>query len=133
MYDVASRQVCSVRQARTNTPLQSLTILNDVTYIEAARSLAERVLSNAEIKPEERVERMFRMLTAHHPTAAELQVLTASLAQLQQQSAADTATADKLIRLGESKPNDKLPAAELAAYTSLATLLLNLDETLSKE
>ncbi len=132
LFDVASRQVCSVRHARTNTPLQSLTMLNDVTFIEAARALAQRVLTGDK-EPADRITTMFRLLTSRRPSAAELQVLSASLARFQAQYTADLEAANQLVQIGESKHNPQHPPAELAAYTSLATLLLNLDETLSKE
>jgi hypothetical protein len=132
LFDAASRQVCTLRLARTNTPLQALSTLNDVTYVEAARVLAERVVSSELKSPEERVTRAFRLLTSRRPSAAELSVLIASIARLQQQYA-DRDAAQKLLRAGETKPNEQLDASEVAAYTSQVLMLMNLDETLTKE
>jgi hypothetical protein len=132
-FDVASRQTCSVKSQRTNTPLQALTTLNDVTYVEAARALAERVLTPAEASDAERIAQLFRRVIARPPKAAELETLTASLGQLRQAYQQDIAAAEKLLKVGESPRNAQLNAAEHAAFTALASVVLNLDEALTKE
>ena len=74
LFDVASRQVCTVTQSQTNTPLHALTLLNDVTYLEAARALAERVMREAN-SPDDRISAMYRLLTSRGPSPAELAIL----------------------------------------------------------
>ncbi len=131
-FDVSARQSCQVKIARTNTPLHALVTLNDVTYVEAARTLAQRVLLNS-TDDAVRLTEAFRRCTSRRPTDAELAVLTRRLQALRGVFAKDEAAAKKLLTVGESQPSDKLAPSELAAFTSLATLLLNLDETISKE
>jgi hypothetical protein len=132
-FDTANRQNCTVKTARTNTPLHALVTLNDITYVEAARAFAERMLKHGGSTDAERLAYGFRLCTARMPRENEASMLAASLARFRQHYSADTGSALKLIAAGESKPDASLPAAELAAHTSLALLLLNLDETLSKE
>jgi hypothetical protein len=132
-FDVANRQTCTVKVARTNTPLHALATLNDVTYIEAARGLAQRVLLGAAGDDSGKIAEMFRRTTARLPKLDELGILTRRLAALRQIFSQNEEAAKKLLAVGESKPDSKLAAPELAAWTSLATILLNLDETISKE
>jgi hypothetical protein len=133
LFDVASRQVCTVRTATTNTPLQAMALLNDVTYVEAARALAELALRGEGTEPAERLTTMFRRVLTRAPREAEMEVLLARLALLERHFADDAAAAARLIAVGESRADARLKPAELAAYTGVATLLLNLDETLTKE
>jgi len=132
-FDVANRQQCAVKTGRTNTPLHALVTLNDVTYVEAARALAERMLKQGGMTDAERLSYGFLLCTARVPSDRESGVLASALARFREQYAADAEAASKLIAAGESKPDANLPASELAAQTSLALLLLNLDETLTKE
>jgi hypothetical protein len=132
-FDVANRQQCSVKTARTNTPLHALITLNDITYTEAARAFAERLLKSPIEDDNLRIANAFRRCTARHPSQAERAVLAASLNRLRQTYTADPESAKKLVAAGESKPDPKLDPSELAAWTGIASLLLNLDETLSKE
>jgi hypothetical protein len=131
-FDSAARQVCEVKQKRTNTPLHALATLNDITYVEAARALAQRVMLAAPAD-EARLEQAFRLVLARKPSAAEKKILLARLDALQQQFATDADAAQKLLTVGESKRNEKLASAEHAAWTGLCQLVLNLDEALSKE
>ncbi len=132
-FDVATRQTCQVKVARTNTPLHALVTLNDVTFVEAARTLAQRVLLGPATDDESRLSEAFRRCTSRPPTPNELAILSRRLQSLRALFAADDAAAKKLIAVGESKASDKLKPADLAAFTSIASLLLNLDETISKE
>ncbi len=132
-FDVANRQNCTVRAARTNTPLHALVTLNDVTYIEAARALAQRMLKEGGDSDAARLAYGFRLCTARLPSEKEAAALTASLTRLRGQYAADTGAAKKLVSIGESKPEANLDPVELAAHTAVGSLLLNLDETLTKE
>jgi len=132
-FDVSNRQTCTVKTGQTNTPLHALVTLNDVTYNEAARALAERMLKQGGATDAERLAFAFRVCTARAPTEKETPILEKALATLRQQYAADPAAAKKLIANGESKPDAKIDPTELAAHTGLASLLLNLDETLTNE
>ena len=132
-FDVATRQTCQVKVARTNTPLHALVTLNDVTFVEAARTLAQRVLLGPATDDDSRLSEAFRRCTSRAPTPNELAVLSRRLQSLRALFAADDAAARKLIAVGESKASDRLKPADLAAFTSVASLLLNLDETISKE
>jgi hypothetical protein len=132
-FDAAGRETCIVRQTRTNTPLQALTLMNDVTYVEASRVLAQRVLQESGVTDEQRLTRMFRLLTARPPRPAELKILGADLEQHRTRYRRDRQAALQLIGVGEAKRGEKLDVAELAAYTAVANLILNLDETIIRE
>jgi hypothetical protein len=131
-FDSAPRQTCVVKPTRTNSPLHALTTLNDVTFVEAARALAERVLQSS-ASAEDRLELAFRRVLARRPTAEEKQVLLAAVARMRREFAADPAAAKKLLGVGESKRDEKLDPVEHAAYTALCSAILNLDEALMKE
>jgi hypothetical protein len=132
LFDTSARQVCTVRLPRTNTPLQSLTTLNETAYVEAARMFAERMMLAA-TRPEERIRFAFRSATSRLPKSAEVKVLLRGLERLQKQYAADQESAVKLLGVGEAKRNENLDPVELAAYTGVANVVLNLDEVLNKE
>ena len=130
-FDSPTRETCIVRESRTNTPLQALNLMNDVAFVEAARKLGERMLTEA--SPGNGVERGVELVLARKPKPAESKILAAALARFRERFAKDPVAAKKLAEQGDSKPSAKLDAVELAAYTSLGSLLLNLDETLTKE
>ncbi|MCL6505115.1 MAG: PSD1 and planctomycete cytochrome C domain-containing protein [Pirellulales bacterium] len=131
-FDAPSRETCTVRRARTNTPLQSLVLMNDEQYVEAARHLAQRMLS-AGPEARERLRYGFRWVAARQPDEAELDVLLRVLAAQQAEFQADPAAAEKLLSVGESPRPPEMDAVELAAYTMVGNLLLNLDEAITKE
>ena len=131
-FDAGARQVCTVKTARTNTPLHALVTLNDPAYVEAARVLAQRVLASAADDPA-RLTAAFRLATARPPTTAEQKILTTRLAKLRADFAADPTAARELSAIGEFARPASLAPAEHAAWTTLCLLILNLDETLSKE
>jgi hypothetical protein len=132
-FDAPSREVCQVKRPRTNTPLQALELLNDITYVEAARHLAQLILKDGGQTPEERLAFAFRRATARAPSADELRVLTRGLERHRQTFRHDPDAARRLVRHGESRIDDKLDPVELAAYTATASVILNLDETITKE
>ena len=132
-FDAPARETCVVRRARTNTPLQALALMNDVTYVEAARVLAERLVSGGGATPEERITLAFRFATARRPKPGELKVLADDFHHQLAEYRQDRSEALKLVSMGEFPRNEKLDPAELAAYTALASLILNLDETVTKE
>jgi hypothetical protein len=133
LFDVPSRQVCVVKQTRTNTPLHALTLLNDVTYVEAARKLAERVLKEGGATPEERVSYAFRTVTGRRPTAVETKSLLAVLERLRERYAGEPQAAAELLKIGEAPADASLPAVELAACAGVMNVVLNLDEVVTKE
>lgn len=128
-FDSAKRQTCEVRPNRTNTPLHALTTLNDVTYVEAARVLAEHLLSEPQ-SHSKRIERGFEILTARPPRAKELALLERRLAQYIDHFHVHKQAAIQLVSVGESDLDNSLEVAELAAYATLLNTLLNLDEVL---
>jgi hypothetical protein len=131
-FDVANRQNCTVKTGRTNTPLHALVTMNDITFVEAARALAQRTL----LAPGDDVERIaviFRRCTARQPGKNESRVLLERLRVLRETYRQDPDAARKLLAVGESKPDASLRVDELAAWTGIASIALNLDETLSNE
>jgi hypothetical protein len=132
-FDAAGRETCVVRETRTNTPLQALTLMNDVTYVEAARVLAERIMKESDATPAGRITLAFRLLTGRKPSEAELAVLTGSFRTQLDRFRKDQAAALKLVSTGESPRDEKLDVAELAAYTAVASLIMNLDEVVTRE
>jgi len=131
-FDAPEREVCTVRRARTNTPLQALVLLNDPTYLEAARALAERVMAEGGETPESRATFAFRVATARPPRPAELELLVAAYRRRLEQYRADPAAAEALVAIGERKRNEAFDVAELAAWTTVANMILNLDEMITK-
>jgi len=132
-FDAPDREKCTARRALTNTPLQALVLMNDPTYVEAARALAQRTLMEAGGNPAKRIQFAFRQATGRKPSPEEVQLL-GSLAQKQVALyRRDKQAASELVRVGESPFNAKLNPSELAAWTVVASSILNLDETITKE
>lgn len=132
-FDAPSREACVVRRGRTNTPLQALALMNDQQYVEAARKLAERMMIEGGADPAARLTFAFRLATSRVPRDPEKAILLRLLDQHQKDFQADVPAAEKLLAIGEAKRNETLPPAELAAYTMVANLILNLDEVVTKE
>lgn len=130
-FDAPDREKCTARRAVTNTPLQALALLNDTTYVEAARALAQRVMKEAGPSPAKRVERAFLLALARPPAANEAKIVL----ELANQKLADyrrsPEEARKLVAVGEAPSNGD--PAELAAWTLAMSVILNLDETITKE
>jgi hypothetical protein len=129
VFDAPSREFCTARRVRTNTPLQALTTLNDPVYFDAARALAARVIKEAGPEGEARAVRAFRLCTARTPEPAELAPLLAYQAKERGRFEGDGKAAIEV--LGEATPPPD--AADRAAWTMVANVLLSLDETLTKE
>ncbi len=132
-FDAPDREKCAARRTITNTPLQALVLLNDTTYVEAARSLAERMLLEGGKTPAARLDYGFRLATARAPQPRELAVLreTLNAELLDYKRHEDRAQA--LLKNGEAPVNPTLDKSELAAWTTVASMLLNLDETITKQ
>ncbi len=132
-FDAPSREACVVQRPLTNTPLQALAIMNDTTYVEAARGVAECVMHEDFSKADERISRMFQLATSRLPHASELAILKRAFDAYLAAFQADRKAADKLVHVGQSSPDGSLDLNQLAAYTVVASLILNLDETITKE
>jgi len=132
-FDAPSREFCLVRRATTNTPLQALTLMNETSFVEAARVIAQRVMTESGKSPQQRLTLAFELATARKPTAAELKILVAGLKNQLSGFKSDVDSAKKLLAVGEYPVNKKLNPAELAAYTTLCSLIINLDEAVTKE
>ncbi len=131
-FDSPSRETCTVRETRTNTPMQALDLMNDVTFMEASRRLAERLLREGGRDTADRIDYLYRLVLARPADPAERQVVLEMLHRFESRYAADRDAAKSFLRQGDS-PVAKLDARELAAYTAVASLILNLDETITSE
>jgi hypothetical protein len=105
---------------------------NDVQWVEAARSLAERAIEQGGSKPERRIDLLGEILLSHDPPAPMASVLEGSLREMEKHYAADPVAAQKLVAVGEKQYDKAIPAPELAAWTMVASEMLNLDETVNK-
>ena len=131
-FDAPDREKCTVNRERTNTPLQALVLMNDPTYLEAARKLAERMMTEGGAAPAERVAFAFRLATARMPSENETKALVTLFEKQSARFSAAPGQAAALLGIGESPRNEKLDATELAAWISVASTILNLDETVTK-
>lgn len=132
-FDAAGREACQVNESRTNTPLQALNLMNDVTYVEAARVAAESVILDGPSSDEESLRRAFRLTTARWPEESELTVLLKAL-EVHRETYRDAAkTAKTLVTVGEYPRAANIDTVELAAFTAVMNLILNLDEVITKE
>jgi hypothetical protein len=131
-FDAPDRETCTVRRPRTNTPLQALILLNDPTYLEASRKLAERLMARGDSDDADRIAWAFRLATARAPGPAERSVLLRILEEQRMHYRANVADARELLKTGDSPWNNALDPVELAAWTMLSSTILNLDETLTK-
>jgi hypothetical protein len=128
-FDAPSREECTVRRPRSNTPLAALVLLNDPTFVEAARVLGERILRDGGTTTEHRLDHAFRRATGRVPDDFERQVLTALLEKCRKAYTADPGAARELVRAGLAPIPDDLDTVEWAAWTSVARAILNLSET----
>lgn len=131
VFDAPDRETCVVRRARTNTPLQALALLNDPTFVEAARKLAERALLHAATK-DERLTHVFRLAVSRPPAEGERQALGAVLRAAEDRFVREPAAAERLLGVGASPHDARCSPPELAAWTAVASIVLNMDETISK-
>ncbi len=130
-FDAPDREFCTVRRSRTNTPLQALTLWNEPGNVEAARHLGARMLREPG-DDAARVGFAFRCATGRRATAAETRVLTTAFAKLRAEFAANPDDAGTLLKVGATVADASLNPAELAAATSVASMILSLDETITK-
>jgi hypothetical protein len=132
-FDAADRETCSVRRSRTNTPLQALVLMNDPTYVEAARKLAERIMTGGSATPGARLEDSYKLVLARSPRDEERAILLGLLDSSLRRFQSRPREAEKLLAVGESPRTSALDGPELAAWTTVASAILGLDETISRE
>ena len=136
LFDAAQRRVCEVRAVRTNTPLQALTLLNDLTYLEASRAAAQAVLEPSVGRAtavRDPLVVLFERIVARSPDAKELAVLGRELRQARDYYAAHPDAATRWLQHGQTPLSNSIDTQELAAFTVVAHMLLNLDEVLTRE
>lgn len=133
LFDAPSREICTVKRSRTNTPLQALVLMNEVTYVEVARGLAQRALREGGSTPESRLAFAFQTVFARPPQPAELQLLISGFKTDLERFQGEPTAALQLLQIGELPLANDVAPTELAAYTVTASLLLNLDEFVTRE
>ncbi|HEV3146042.1 MAG TPA: DUF1553 domain-containing protein, partial [Gemmataceae bacterium] len=131
-FDAPERTYCNIRRLRTNTPLQALVTLNDPVYVEAAQALARRIMTQGGETTEQRVKFAFRLCLIRPPMEAETKRLTELFEQAKTQFAKEPAKATALVNKPLGPPPAEMKIEELAAWTVVSNVLLNLDETLAK-
>jgi hypothetical protein len=131
-FDAPNREVCTFLRQRTQTPLQSLVLMNDPAFVESSRALAQRVMREEPADPAKRLARAFRHTLGRVPQPDEIATLQRTYEQQLANFRSDTPAAESLLAVGESKPAESIDKAELAAMTAVANVLLNLNETITK-
>jgi hypothetical protein len=132
-FDAPDRERCAARRSVTNTPLQALALMNDPTYVEAARALAQRTMLEVRKGDTERLVHAFRLATGRRPSGKEIDVLRGVLNSRLGGFRQDPQSAVRLLGVGDSARDKRLDPAELAAWTTVASVILNLDETITKQ
>ena len=130
-FDAPNRETCIVQRASTTTPLQALTLLNDVQFVEASRALAERIVHHSG-EDANRLRWAFEECLSRPPSEEELAVVSGALQRERARYAADEAAARAYLAAGESPRDETIPVAEHAAWSQVAALLLNLSETVTR-
>jgi hypothetical protein len=132
-FNAAAREVCVVRTETTNTPLQALTLMNNKVFIEAARCMAERMYLHNKNNLEEAIAFGYQLSVGRPPQVTELDIMEKTHANFLAHYTLNSAEAELLLATGETQRNQTIPAVDHAAMTMVASILLNLDETISKE
>ncbi len=128
-FDAPTRESCTIRRGSTNTPLQALVLWNDPQFVEAARVLAQRTLAES-VDDADRLQQMFCRCTGRQLEGGELRRLQTSLAKFREQNATEDAAAQQLLKIGAAAVTTDIPPTELAAWTMVASAILNLTETI---
>ena len=132
-FDAANREACVVRETRTNTPLQALNLMNDVTFLESARMIGQRMIAEGGATADARLAYGFRLVTGRTPSDRERQVLADSLRYHADYFASNGQHVASYLGQGEVPGDKSISQRDLAAYTSVASLMINLDEAVTKE
>jgi hypothetical protein len=133
IFDAPTREKCTTGRARTNTPLQALVTLNDIQFVEASRHFARRMMTEGGKSAEDRIQYGFRLATARHADDSEISVLVDMLVSSLEHYKNDAEATRSLLAIGESPRDESLIASEHAAWTIVASAMMNLDETLTRE
>ena len=133
IFDAPTREICIMKRPRTNTPLQALVTLNDTQFVEAARMLAQRAMKDGGANAEGREAYIFELVTARKPSSLEKETMSKVYEQAFRKYLTTPDLAKKLLLVGETKTDPSLPAAEHAAMSIVANMILNLDESLTRE
>ena len=131
-FDAPEREFCIVRRSVTNTPLQALALMNDITFVEASRKMAERVMTEKGGTATQRINYAFRLAACRYPKPRELKALFTAYNPQLVRFQRDPEAAKKFLSVGESKRNEKLDLAELAALSAVCSIICNLDEVITK-
>jgi hypothetical protein len=131
-FDAPSREECTVERVRSNTPQQALVLLNDPSYVEAARAFAENMIRKGGKDTDGRIQYAFRQALGRTAEPAEIKILTGLVTQHRKQYEADKKAADALLKVGNHPVPGDIPAADLAAWVSAARVVLNLHETITR-
>jgi hypothetical protein len=132
-FDSPNREQCTVFENRTNSPLQSLDLMNEVTFVEAARKLAERMMTEGGDNTATRIGYGYTLVLARAPARRQAEVLARAFDKFAAEFRADPKAAAAFLHVGDSAIRPGLDVAELAAYASVASLILNMDEAITKE
>jgi len=132
-FDAPNREVCTAVRPRTTTPLQALVLMNDPAYIEAARGLAQRVMKEETGDAADKIRYAFRLTVGRNPQKSEVAVLEKIYREQLINFTNDKKSAEALVKVGESPSPKDADVSELAAWTAIGNILLNLDETITKE
>jgi len=132
IFDAPSREACTVRRERTNTPMQALALMNDIQYVEAARLYARRIMTEAGESDRDKIIWAFRSATSRMPKDNEIEVVEKLLGKYREKYSQQADQAQALLSVGEYPRDESLDIKEQAAWTMIANLILNLDETISK-
>ncbi len=132
LFDAAKREVCEARRQVTSTPLQALVLWNDPQYVEAARALAQRTMTQVNKGLDEQLTAMFRSLTSRIPDAEELAILRTLHDEQRAFFEASPEDSEKFLSIGDCQRDEQLDVVELAALSAVAAALLSYDETITK-
>jgi hypothetical protein len=132
-FDASTRQVCEVRRRLTNTPLQALTLLNDTTFVEAARVLAERAMGEGGSEATGRIDWAYHHAMGRNPSDAERDLLLARLETARRYYQEQPEKAAELLQVGDWPASNQWRADELASYAVIMNVILNVDEVVTKE
>ena len=133
MFDAATRQICTVKPSFTSTPLHALTTLNDPTWVEASRALAQKLLEDPKASADQRLAEAFRRSISRAPQPFELKILCRSLTRALKAFESSPKSAQQFLAVGDSPRDPNVDVVEHAAYTSVCLAIFNLDEALSRE
>ena len=132
VFDAPSREACVLQRSQTNTPLAALVLMNDPTFVEASRKLAERVMHTVKGSDTEKLEWLFRITTSRRPSPDEIDLLVSTFQAALRRYVDHPELAEQLMTVGESSYDPRLSVTQLAALAAIANALLNTDEVITK-